>query len=120
MNDIAPFDLERMLRQALAPVDPPEDLARRMESRLQELTDFAVDELEAWELGAMRDPRNWTTLPGTVAAVAVGAAAGTALVALRVRSQQRRRQEAAHSPADLAGRTIHAAAAEARKLMRRG
>jgi hypothetical protein len=90
-----------------------------METRLQELTDFAVDELEAWEIGAMRDPRNWSTLPGTVAAVSVGATAGAALVVLRVRAQQRRRREASSSPADLAGRTLQAAATEARKLLRR-
>jgi hypothetical protein len=112
-------DFERMLRQALMPIDPPEDLKTRVESTLQDLTDLAVEELEAWELSAMRDPRNWPTIARPVAAVAVGATAGTALVVLRVRAQQKKRRAVARNPADLAGRTLHAAVSEARKLMRR-
>ena len=74
MNEMAHSDIERMLRMALAPVDPPEDLKTRMEHTLQEITDAAVDELESWELGAMRDPRNWVR---PVVATAVGATAGS-------------------------------------------
>ncbi len=116
MSDMAPMDIERLLRVVLAPVDPPEKLKTRVESRLQELTDAAVDELEGWELTAMRDPRNWVR---PAVASAVGLSAGTALVVIRVRQQQRRRAAQARNPLDLAQRTLRAAAGEARKIARR-
>lgn len=114
--DAAPLDFERMLRMALTPVDPPETLKTRVETTLQDLTDAAVDELEGWELSAMRDPRNWVR---PAAAAVVGASAGTVLVVLRVRQQQRRRAAQSRNPLDLAQRTLRAAAGEARKLARR-
>ena len=52
-------NFEGLLREALAPVEPPEDLARRLESTLTSITEMAADELQEWELSAMRDPRNW-------------------------------------------------------------
>lgn len=116
-HEIANADIERMLHRALRPVDPPEALRTRVETTLTKLTDAAVDELEGWELSAMRDPRNWVR---PVVASAVGASAGTALVVLRVRQQQRRRAAQARNPLDLAQRTLRAASAEARKLARRG
>jgi hypothetical protein len=115
MTEAARFDIEQMLRLALTPVEPPEDLRTRVESTLQELTDAAVDELDGWELGAMGDPRNWVR---PVVATAVGATAGTALVILRVRQQRKRNAAAAHGPLDLAHRTLRAAVGEARKLAR--
>lgn len=114
-HEAAQMDFERMLRQALAPVDPPESLKTRVETTLQELTDAAVDELEGWELSAMRDPRNWVR---PAAAAIVGASAGTALVVLRVQQQRRRRAAQSRNPLDLAARTLRAAAGEARKLAR--
>ena len=80
MADAAYF--EALLREALAPVEPPADLVERLESTLQTITELAADELEAWELRAMRDPRNWVR---PAAAIVVGGAAGTALVLLRAR-----------------------------------
>jgi hypothetical protein len=115
MSEAAGFDIEQMLRLALTPVEPPEDLRTRVELTLQELTDAAVDELDGWEMGAMRDPRNWVR---PVVATAVGATAGTALVILRVRQQRKKNAAASHGPLDLAQRTLRAAAAEARKLAR--
>ena len=115
-GEMAGFDIERMLRLALAPVDPPADLETRVESTLQSLTDAAVDELEGWELSAMRDPRNWVR---PVVATAVGASAGTALVILRVRQGRRKRAAQSRNPLDLAQRTLKAAAGEARRLARR-
>ncbi|HEX8158921.1 MAG TPA: hypothetical protein VF526_16160 [Solirubrobacteraceae bacterium] len=115
MSEAAGFDIEQMLRLALTPVEPPEDLRTRVESTLQELTDAAVDELDGWEIGAMRDPRNWMR---PVVATAVGATAGTALVILRVRQQRKKNAAASHGPLDLAQRTLRAAAGEARKLAR--
>jgi len=75
-------NFEGLLRQALAPVEPPEDLAQRLESTLTSLTELAAEELEAWELSAMRDPRNWVR---PAAAVVVGSTAGVALILLRAR-----------------------------------
>ena len=110
------MDIEQMLRLALTPVDPPETVKQRVESTLQELTDAAVDELEGWELSAMRDPRNWVR---PVVATAVGASAGTVLVIIRVRQQQRKRAAQSRNPLDFAQRTLKAAVGEARKLARR-
>jgi hypothetical protein len=81
MSEAAP-NFESLLREALSPVDPPEDLALRLEGALYSITELAADELEAWELSAMRDPRNWAR---PAAAVVAGGAAGTALVLLRAR-----------------------------------
>ncbi len=109
-------DLEALLSRAFAPVEPPASLSARLEQHLEQLTEAAVDELEGWELRAMRDPRNWLR---PVVASAVGASAGTALVVLRVRATQRRRAQGARGPADLAARTLRAAVGEARRLVRR-
>jgi hypothetical protein len=84
MNDAA-ANLESLLHRALAPVEPPEDLVGRVEETLTTITELAAEELEGWELSAMRDPRNWVR---PAAALVVGGAAGIALVALRVRRQR--------------------------------
>jgi hypothetical protein len=81
-------DVERLLRSALVPVDPPGNLTDRFEQRLTELADAAAGELSDWELSAMRDPRNWGR-PATAAVV--GGLAGGALVLLRARQRQRHR-----------------------------
>src|SRR5271170_6601753 len=78
----AASNFEGLLREALAPVEPPEDLAERLESTLTSITAMAADELEAWELSAMRDPRNWAR---PAAALVLGSTAGAALVLLRAR-----------------------------------
>ncbi|HEV7585609.1 MAG TPA: hypothetical protein VGO14_07510 [Solirubrobacteraceae bacterium] len=75
-------NFESLLREALAPVEPPEGLVERLEGTLTSITEMAADELEAWELTAMRDPRNWVR---PAAALVAGGAAGTALVLLRAR-----------------------------------
>jgi hypothetical protein len=79
-------NFEGLLREALAPVDPPQDLVQRLEGALTGLTELAADELEAWELSAMRDPRNWVR---PAAALVVGGTAGVALVVLRARRRIR-------------------------------
>lgn len=107
-------DFETRLRAALQPVDPPEDLAVRLERTLVSLHELAADELEAWELSAMRDPRDWVR---PAAAAVVGAGAGTALVVLRVRSRHRRRKAQASGMLDLAERTMRDLADEARRLL---
>src|SRR5271169_7184079 len=82
----AASSFEGLLREALAPVEPPAELAQRLEDTLRSITEMAADELEAWELSAMRDPRNWLR---PAAAVVVGGTAGTALVVLRARQRHK-------------------------------
>jgi hypothetical protein len=110
----ATTDFEALLREALSPVDPPADLAARMELTLVNLTELAQEELEAWELSTMRDPRNWVR---PAAAVVIGASAGTALVVLRVRGRHRARKQQSSGLFDLAERTIHDFAEEARRVL---
>ncbi|MBV8956314.1 MAG: hypothetical protein JO153_16470 [Solirubrobacterales bacterium] len=107
-------DFEALLREALSPVDPPADLVNRLELTLINLTELAQDELESWELSAMRDPRNWVR---PVAATLVGATAGTALVGLRVRQQHRARRQQSSNLLDLARRTLKDVGEEARRVL---
>jgi hypothetical protein len=113
MSEPFAADIESLLRQAFAPVDPPETLATRLESTLQELTELAAEELESWELSSMRDPRNWVR---PVVAVAVGTAAGAGLVVLRVRSQHRKQKRYVQG-VELAQRTMRAAADEVKRVI---
>jgi len=110
------FDFEALLREALAPVEPPADLALRLEVTLVNLTELAQDELDAWELSSMRDPRNWVR---PAAAAVIGAGAGSALVLLRVRNRARARRGQSKSLADLTERTLQDIAAEARRILPR-
>jgi hypothetical protein len=110
-----PGDFEGLLRRALAPVEPPADLAVSLESTLESLTELAADELDGWELGEMRDPRNWVR---PVAAVLVGTTAGGALVLLRARRRAQGRRHANRGPADAAERALRDVFDEARRLLR--
>jgi hypothetical protein len=83
-------DLESLLRRALSPVEPPAGLSERLETRLTRITAMAVDELDGWELQAMRDPRNWTRAARPVAAGVIAGGAGAALVVLRARRRAKR------------------------------
>ena len=116
MNESTAPDFEGLLRRALVPIEPPEDLAQRLETTLTSLTEMAAEELDAWELSAMRDPRNWVR---PVAAAAIGTAAGAGLVVLRVRSQQKRHRAQAATDAEFVQRMFHAAGDEVRRLLRR-
>jgi hypothetical protein len=85
--------LERLLADALQPIEPPEDLASRVETTLSGIAEQAAAELASWadelsegELEALRDPRNWVR---PVAAVAVGGAAAGALVLVEMRRRRR-------------------------------
>ena len=106
-------DFESLLREALTPVEPSADLVQRLELTLISLTELAQDELDSWELSAMRDPRNWVR---PAAAAVVGVSAGTALVALRVRARHRTRRQQSGSLLELAGRTLRDVADEARRI----
>jgi hypothetical protein len=103
---------EGLLHEALSPVDPPADLSRRLESALVSLTESAVEELEAWELSAMRNPRNWAR---PAAAVLVGGSAGVALVLVRAR----RRAASQHHRLPAARAIAESAAADLRRQAHR-
>ena len=114
------IDVETLLRRALAPVEPPDDLALRLDVRLQSITDRAADELEAWESSALGDPRRWIDgVARPAVAVTAGAAAGAALVALRVLGGRSKRRSNATDPLDYAEQTARAVADETRKLLDR-
>jgi hypothetical protein len=86
-------DLERLLSDALRPIEPPEDLATRLEGTLAAITEQAAAQLESWaeelsegELQALRDPRNWVR---PMAAAAAGTLAGGALLIVGMRRRRR-------------------------------
>ena len=93
MSTRSELNLERLLRDALRPVDPPETLSTRLETTLSSIAEQAAAELSSWadelsegELEALRDPRNWVR---PVAAVAVGGAAAAALLVVEARRRRR-------------------------------
>jgi hypothetical protein len=110
----AASNFESLLREALAPVEPPADLVERLESTLTNITEMAADELEAWELSAMRDPRNWAR---PAAALVAGGAAGAALVLLRARKRAQTSPVGLVGMRDTAEKTIRDLEREARKLL---
>src|ERR671922_1377792 len=88
-------DVESLLRSALRPIEPPENLSGRVEETLSAVTEAAAEELSAWaeelsesELRSLRDPRNWVRPAAAIAAGGV-AAGGLVLVELRRRSGRR-------------------------------
>jgi hypothetical protein len=88
------WDVERLLGDALRPMEPPERLSGRFEDTLAAVTQAAAEELSDWaeelsesELRALRDPRNWVR---PVVAVGAGGIATGALVLLEVRRRGRR------------------------------
>ena len=89
------LDVERLLGDALRPIEPPETLSGRLEETLSTVTQAAADELSDWaeelsdsELQSLRDPRNWVR---PVVAVGAGGVATGALVLLEVRRRGRHR-----------------------------
>lgn len=90
------WDVERLLGDALRPIEPPERLSGRFEETLSAVTQAAAEELSDWaeelsesELRALRDPRNWVR---PVVAVGAGGVAAGALVVIEMR--RRGRQQA--------------------------
>jgi hypothetical protein len=111
------FDIETMLRQALAPVDPPVELQLRLENTLGSLIEMAADELESWELSTLGDPKNWARLGRPALAAVVGSGAAVGLVVLRTRRQRHRRRAQSANVAELALRTLRDGSREARRLL---
>ena len=67
-------DVESLLRSALRPIEPPENLPGRVEETLSAVTEAAAEELSAWaeelsesELRSLRDPRNWVRPAAAIA-----------------------------------------------------
>ena len=112
MAEANQFDIEALLKSALAPVEPSASLSERLDTRLTELTHAAFDELADWELEAMRDPRNWGR---TAAAVAIGGSAAAALVLVRA---QRRSKKQGH-PIEALEHGMRDVSREIRKRMKR-
>jgi hypothetical protein len=106
-------DIESLLKRALSPVEPPKELEARLEGTLGSLVDMAADELEAWEMSAMRDPRNWVR---PVAAAAIGSSAAVGLALVRTRRRRHKRRKEAEGAVDLFGRTLRDLAREARRV----
>ena len=108
-------NLEMLLREALAPVEPPADLIERVEGTLENITALAAEELEAWELAAMRDPRNWLR---PAAAIVAGSAAGGALIILQARRRGQHSPDGLTLARDTAERALADLRREARRLLR--
>jgi len=106
-------DFELQLKRALSPVDPPKELEARLEGTLGSLVGMAAEELEAWELSAMRDPRNWVR---PVAAAAIGSGAAVGLVLVRTQRRRHKRRKESDSAVDLLGRTLRDLGREARRV----
>jgi hypothetical protein len=108
---------EDMIRAALSPIDPPIHLQQRVETTLDNLVELAADELESWEIEAIKDPRNWPRAAiGPAAAVVVGGGAAVGLVVLRTQRKRHKRRAQARGARDLAVRTFRDAGREARKV----
>ena len=108
-------DFESAAQAALAPVEPPEELEARLEGTLGSLVELAADELEAWELSAMRDPRNWVAPGRRRRRSARAPRSGSSLV--RTQRQPAQAPAQARGAVDLAG--PHAARRRARGQARR-
>ncbi len=106
-------DFESLLKRALSPVEPPKELEARLELTFGSLVDMAAEELEAWELSSMRDPRNWVR---PVAAAAVGSGAAIGLVLVRTQRRRHKRRNESHGAVDLLNRTLRDLAREARRV----
>jgi hypothetical protein len=111
------YDIEAALRRALAPVEPPAELELRLEATLTSLVEVAADELDSFELAAIKDPRNW---PGVALrpafAVVVGTGAAVGLVVLRTQRRRHKRRAVSRGVLDLAERTVRDAAKEALRV----
>lgn len=87
--------VERMLADALRPIEPPESLSGRLEETFSAISEAAANELSEWadalsesERDALRDPRNWVR---PAIAVTAGGVATGALVLLELRRRSRQR-----------------------------
>ena len=96
-------EFERLLENALRPVEPPNTLSGRLEETFTAVSQAAADEFSAWvdeleesELASLREPRIWVR--PVVAGVAGGVATG-ALVVFEARRRGRRSRRRIRSAA---------------------
>jgi hypothetical protein len=87
-------EVERLLADALRPIEPPERLSGRVEDTFAAVSQAAAEELSDWaeelsesELRALREPRNWVR---PVVALGAGGVATGALVLFEARRRGRR------------------------------
>jgi hypothetical protein len=106
-------DIEALLRQAFAPVEPGDEFSERVERTLVNITALATEELESWELSAMRDPRNWVR--PAVALTAGGLAAG-ALALAGMRRREHHRRQASRQWRNAVEKAARAAAQDVQRL----
>src|SRR3954470_20954907 len=92
-EEMAGVDVEKLLSDALRPIEPPEKLTGRVEKTLSAVTEAAATELSDWaeelsdsELRSLRDPRNWVR---PMVAVTAGGLATGALVVFELRRRRR-------------------------------
>ncbi len=109
-------DLEALLGRALAPVEPPEHLTAQFEETLTRISNLAADEIDAWELTALHDPRTWMR---PAAAVAIGTAAAGAAAVLQGRRRRGKRRAADADPVDFAATALRTIADEVERRVRR-
>lgn len=109
-------DLEALLSRALAPVEPPEHLSERLEDTLTTITALAADELEAWELRSLHDPRTWVR---PAAAAAIGTVAAGSLAVLQARRRRGRRRTGDADPVEFATGAVRTIADEVERRLRR-
>jgi hypothetical protein len=96
--------VERLLADALRPIEPPDRLSDRLHETFAAISERAASELSDWagelsesELDALRDPRNWVR---PVVAVTAGGVATGALVLLELRRRSRQRSGGLRGLAD--------------------
>jgi len=110
-------EMERRLRAALHPIEPPVHLQRRLEQTLDNIVELAADELESWEIEAIKDPRNWPRAAfGPATAIVVGSGAAVGLALLRTQRNRHRRRAQSKGLRDLTARTVRDVAREALKV----
>src|SRR3954454_23404747 len=117
MPDSTFEDMERRLRAALPPIEPPIHLQRRVEQTLDHIVELAADFVESWENAVIKDPRNWPRAAfGPATAIVVGSGAAVGLVVLRTQRRRHKRRAQSKGVRDLAFRTMRDAAREAKKV----
>jgi len=108
-------DVEALLSRALAPVDPPEHLSLRLEDTLTTITALAADELEAWELRSLHDPRTWVR---PAVAAGIGTVAAGSLAVLQARRRRGRRRTGDADPVEFAAGAVRTIADEVERRLR--
>jgi hypothetical protein len=84
---------------------------------LGSLVGMAAEELDSWELSAVKDPKNWIRLARPAAAVVIGSGAAVGLVLVRTQRRRHGRRREAVNRLDLVGRTLRDLSREAKRVV---